>query len=110
MITKTTTIQEITLQAFEFGIYNFLFNVVNMSRDEIFNLFEDWAVEFEYTHKDYEWNGDYYDEIDDFLGYKADTLSGKYGDKVSEYKPRHASRENPEGVVVFGIFGTGFAI
>ena len=67
MIRPITTIQEITLQAYAFGVYDYLFNERNYSRDCIFNLFEDWAYEFETAHEGYEWNGDYYDEIDAFV-------------------------------------------
>ena len=66
MITLITTIQEITLQAYSAGIYNYFFDR-NESRDEIFNRFEGWGKEFEDIHKDYKWDGDYYDEIDDFV-------------------------------------------
>lgn len=74
MITHTTTIQEITLQAYEFGIYEHMFNEWNMSRDEIFNMFEDWAIEFDYRYRNHEWNGDYYDLVDDFLMEKREQI------------------------------------
>ena len=76
MITTTTTIQEITVQAYLCGTFSFLFSEKNMSRDEIFNLFEKWGVEFEERHRDFEWNGEcsYYDEIDDFVQLKSDEL------------------------------------
>ena len=67
MISLTTTIQEITLQAYSFGVFNYLFEKRNDCRDEIFNRFEAWGKEFEEAHKDYHWNGDYYDEIDEFV-------------------------------------------
>lgn len=70
MITLTTTIQEITMQAYILGVYEYLFNTCNESRDEIFNRFEEWGKEFEKTHKDYELYGEYYDEIDEFVGKK----------------------------------------
>jgi len=41
------TIQEITLQAYAFGIYDYFFNERNMSRTDIFNIFVEWAKEFE---------------------------------------------------------------
>lgn len=69
MITLTTTIQEITLQAYAFGVYNLMQDDLNMSRDEIFNTFEAWGHEFaELEEKHYEepdWF--YYDEIDLFI-------------------------------------------
>lgn len=78
MITLTTTIQEITLQAYSFGLYNYLFERQHnpMSRDEIFNLFEDWGKEFEACHgENFDWEmNPYYDEIDDFVMYKFDSI------------------------------------
>lgn len=75
MINNITTVQEITLQAYQFGIYSILFGPkYDKSRDEIFNIFEKWAAEFEKAHEGYEWNGDYYDEIDLFLGAKKKEL------------------------------------
>ena len=75
MINLTTTIQEITMQAYSpFGIYDYLFNTCNESRDEIFNRFEAWGKEFEEAHKHYVWDGDYYDEIDDFLREKFEEI------------------------------------
>ena len=41
------TIQEITLQAYAFGVYDYLFNERNMSRTDIFQLFVKWAEAFE---------------------------------------------------------------
>lgn len=67
MINSITTIQEITMQAFGIGVYEYLFDTCNECRDIIFNRFEEWGKEFEEAHKDYKWNGDYYDEIDDFI-------------------------------------------
>lgn len=74
MINTITTIQEITAQAIEFGLFRTLQDVHDKSRDEIFNMFEEWGREFEKEHDGYEWNGDYYDEIDKFIMAKADTL------------------------------------
>lgn len=74
MITTITTIQEITLQAYDFGIYRRLQDEKDMSRDQIFNLFEEWGKEFEKEHEGHEWNGDYYDEIDKFIMAKNDAL------------------------------------
>ena len=74
MINSITTIQEITAQAIEFGLFKTMFNDKNMSRDEIFNTFEEWGREFEKKHEGREWNGEYYDEIDKFIMEKADTL------------------------------------
>lgn len=82
MINLTTTIQEITLQAYHFGVYNYLFSERThnlMTRDEIFNLFEEWGKEFEDCHgEDFDWEmNPYYDEIDDFVLYKFDSIKAK---------------------------------
>lgn len=74
MITTITTIQEITLQAYDFGIYRRLQDEKDMSRDQIFNLFEEWGKEFEKEHEGHEWIGDYYNEIDTFIMAKNDAL------------------------------------
>lgn len=74
MINTITTIQEITLQAYDFGIFRRLQDEKDKSRDEIFNMFEEWGKEFEKEHEGYEWNGDYYDEIDRFIMAKNDAL------------------------------------
>lgn len=74
MINTITTIQEITLQAYDFGIYRRLQDEKDMSRDQIFNLFEEWGKEFEKEHEGHEWNGDYYNEIDTFIMAKNDAL------------------------------------
>ena len=68
------TIQEITLQAYEFGIYNKLQDEQDKSREEIFLIFRNWAKEFETMHEGYEWDGDWYDEIDIFLTEKLKNL------------------------------------
>ena len=74
-MTDINTIQEITLQAYAFGIYATLQNEeYNMSREDVFDKFVEWAEEFENAHKDYERNGDYYDEIDAFLEAKKAEL------------------------------------
>ena len=74
MITLTTTIQEITMQAYTFGVFNYLFEREHnaMSRYEIFNLFEKWGEEFEALEKEHEGEDDwfYYDEIDEFINKK----------------------------------------
>ena len=74
MITLTTTIQEITLQAYSFGVFNYLFEREHnaMSRDEILNIFEEWGKEFEALEKEHEGEDDwfYYDEIDEFISKK----------------------------------------
>lgn len=74
MINTITTIQEITLQAYDFGIYRRLQDEKDMSRDQIFNLFEEWGKEFEKEHEGHEWIGDYYNEIDTFIMAKNDAL------------------------------------
>lgn len=74
MINAITTIQEITLQAYDFGIYRRLQDEKDMFRDQIFNLFEEWGKEFDKKHEGYEWNGDYYNEIDTFIMAKNDAL------------------------------------
>jgi len=69
MIDTITTIQEVTLQAKELGLYEYLFVERNLSRDDALNLLEMWGREFERNHKDFVWNGSasYYDEIDKFV-------------------------------------------
>ena len=80
------TIQEITLQAYAFGIYDYLFNERNMTRPEIFALFVGWAVEFEDTHKDFDWGeSSFYDEVDEFLSLRSDTI--RMEDKVKAAFP-----------------------
>ncbi len=80
------TIQEITLQAYAFGVYDYLFNERNMSRTDIFQLFVKWAEEFEESHKDFDWlQGSFYDEVDDFIGYRLDSM--KTEDKLKEHFP-----------------------
>lgn len=90
MITLTTTVQEITLQAYAFGVYEHLFNAEDMSRDEIFNLFEEWGIEFELTHKDYPWEGDYYYEVDKFVEMKMEVMKAVariHGEIIEFKKP-----------------------
>ena len=80
------TIQEITLQAYAFGIYDYLFNERNMTRPDIFQLFVKWAEEFEDTHKDFDWmQGSFYDEVDDFIGYRFDSMITE--DKIKKHFP-----------------------
>lgn len=80
------TIQEITLQAYAFGIYDYFFNERNMSRTDIFNIFVEWAKEFEDTHKDFDWmQGSFYDEVDDFLTCRFDSI--KIKDKIRDAFP-----------------------
>lgn len=80
------TIQEITLQAYTFGIYNYLQDERNMSRTDIFQLFVEWAEDFEKTHENFDWTqGSFYDEVDDYLGCKFDSM--KVEDKVKETFP-----------------------
>ena len=80
------TIQEITLQAYTMGIYDYLFNERNMSRTDIFQLFVEWAKDFEKTHENFDWMlGSFYDEVDDFIGYRLDSM--KTEDKIKEHFP-----------------------
>ena len=80
------TIQEITMQANAFGVYDYLFNERNMSRTDIFALFVEWANEFEETHKDFDWmQGSFYDEVDDFVNYRFDSM--KTADKIMDAFP-----------------------
>lgn len=76
MITLTTTIQEITLQAYAFGAYDILFNEQNKSRDEVLNIFEEWGKEFakeeQKHHMETDWF--YYDEADLFIQNKIEQL------------------------------------
>ena len=80
------TIQEITLQAYAFGVYDYLFNERNMSRTDILQLFVKWAEEFEESHKDFDWlQGSFYDEVDDFIGYRFDSMITE--DKIRKHFP-----------------------
>ena len=80
------TIQEITLQAYAFGIYDYFFNERNMSRTDIFNIFVEWAKEFEETHENFDWmQGSFYDEVDDFLNCRFDSI--KIADKIRDAFP-----------------------
>lgn len=80
------TIQEITLQAYAFGVYDYLFNERNMSRTGIFALFVEWAKEFEETHENFDWlQGSFYDEVDDFINCRFDSI--KTADKVKAAFP-----------------------
>ena len=80
------TIQEITIQAYEFGIYGYFFNERNMSRSDIFNIFVEWAKEFEEAHENFDWmQGSFYDEVDDFLTCRFDSI--KIADKIRDAFP-----------------------
>ncbi len=86
MFNSIATIQEITLQAYAFGIYDYFFNERNMSRTDIFNIFEEWAKEFEETHKNFDWTqGSFYDEVDDFLNCRFDSI--RTADKIRDAFP-----------------------
>lgn len=113
MITLTTTIQEITMQAYTFGVFNYLFEREHnaMSRDEIFNLFEKWGEEFEALEKEHEGEDDwfYYDEIDEFINKKYMELkladAFPFGIAVGD----HISYEG--GIyLITGITGRGIAV
>lgn len=62
-----TTIQDITLDAYILGIHDIYEKEYIMPRDDIFAIYQNWAEEFEIAHEDYEYDGDYYDEIEKFL-------------------------------------------
>ena len=80
------TIQEITLQSYAFGIYAYLLNERNMSRTDIFNIFVEWAKEFEETHENFDWmQGSFYEEVDDFLSCRFDSI--KIADKIRDAFP-----------------------
>lgn len=80
------TIQEITLQAYAFGIYDYFLNERNMSRTDIFNIFVEWAKEFEETHENFDWTqGSFYDEVDDFLNCRFDSI--KIADNIRDAFP-----------------------
>jgi hypothetical protein len=71
MSPRIDTIQEITLQGYELGLYHKLEDL-DKSRTEIFSIFRDWAYEFDKEHKDFDWSeSPYYDEIDLFLEKKS---------------------------------------
>ena len=80
------TIQEITIQAYDFGIYGYLFNERNKSRTDIFNIFVEWAKEFEETHENFDWTqGSFYDEVDDFLKCRFESI--RTADRVRDAFP-----------------------
>ena len=80
------TIQEITIQAYEFGIYDYFFFERNMSRTDIFSIFVEWAKEFEETHENFDWmQASLYDEVDDFLACRFDSI--KIADKIRDAFP-----------------------
>ena len=77
-------VQEITLQAYAFGLYDLLQNSRDISRGEVFSIFREWAREFENEHIGFDWTiSPYYDEIDNFLMHKKHVLSPLH--KVGEY-------------------------
>lgn len=67
MAAATTTIQDITLDAYILGIHAIYEEEYIMPRDDIFAIYQNWAEEFEIAHEDYEYDGDYYEEIKRFL-------------------------------------------
>lgn len=80
------TIQEITLQSYAFGIYDYFFNERYMSRTYIFSIFVEWAKEFEETHENFDWTqGSFYDELDDFLTCRFDSI--RIADKIRDAFP-----------------------
>lgn len=80
------TIQEITLQSYAFGIYAYLLIERDMSRTDIFNIFVEWAKEFEEAHENFDWmQGSFYDEVDDFLSCRFDSI--KIADKIRDAFP-----------------------
>ena len=89
MITKTSTIQELTLEAHEHPLWSYLYDEKDMTRDEIFNIIEGWAEIFEQVHGGYNWNGDYYDEIDRFIAFcEEETRAGREVTAESYLQPR----------------------
>lgn len=88
------TIQEITMESCTLGIYDYFFNERNMSRTEIFNIFVEWAEEFEEAHKDFDWTqSSLYDEVDSFLNSRFESVKNAdmfmdafpYGIAVNDY-------------------------
>lgn len=80
------TIQEITMESYAFGIYDYFFNERNKSRTEIFNIFVEWAKEFEEAHKDFDWaQSSLYDEVDSFLNSRFESI--KNADKFMDAFP-----------------------
>ena len=79
-------IQELTAQAIELHIYDRFFEEENMSRDEIFKLVANWAVEFHEAHRNFKWDGivSYYDEVDKFLTKKDHDYNNPYIDQDGE--------------------------
>lgn len=74
MVAAITTIQDITLDAYILGIHEIYEEEYIMPRDDIFAIYQNWAEEFELAHEDYEYDGDYYDEIEKFLKKKKAEL------------------------------------
>jgi len=80
------TIQEITIQAYDFGIYGYLSNNKGISRTDIFDIFVEWAKEFDDTHKDFDWTqGSFEDEVHDFLECRFESIRIK--DKIKDAFP-----------------------
>lgn len=81
------TIQEITLQSYAFGIYDYFFNERNKSRTDIFSIFVEWAKEFEEAHENFDFvtMGFFYDEVDKFLKSRFEEI--KVADKIRDAFP-----------------------
>ena len=82
MKTDISTIQEITVQAYELGLYRMLLNDADMSRDDVFATLRAMADEFHDIEKEHAGDPDwfYYDEIDRFIerkkkAFKADAIT-----------------------------------
>jgi hypothetical protein len=72
-----STIQEFTLRSKEKGIFDKMFNDMNMSRPDIFAVLKKWADEFEEDNKYTDWAEEgkfFYDEVDKFLDEKWDAF------------------------------------
>ena len=80
------TIQEITLKAGDSCIYDYLYYKRKMSRTQIFQMFVEWAKDFEESHENFDWTqGSFYDEVDDYISHKFDTM--KIKDKIKDAFP-----------------------
>lgn len=77
------TVQEITIVADKIGVREMLMDGTadNLSRDEVWVRMQEWAKEFDESHKDFDYyahNTSFYDEIDSFVEAKKVQLENPY--------------------------------
>ena len=102
MKTDISTIQEITVQAYELGLYRMLLNDADMSRDDVFATLRAMADEFQDIEKEHAGEPDwfYYDEIDRFIerkkkAFKADAITLER--QIAEAVVANGEREETPG-------------